>query len=212
MVLTTRSGSAYTNAQISGGYFRPCRGEYDEVILEYFRCRCGTLKSVESVAKALQGRDVDLLDVRQWFDELIALKPQFETHLGSRAEIVHSPDFESGCVRVLRGRQNRLTRAEKTALGPFVKLAGDATVESDNEDLSFVERHRKRRRIAGRAVSYEQLKTIPPTSNVVERFFSAARVTFGHQRQGLQPATLEMILFLRENRGYWDSSTVNSIN
>ncbi|KUG01244.1 hypothetical protein AM587_10000231 [Phytophthora nicotianae] len=100
------------------------------------------LKSVESVAKALQGRDVDLLDVRQWFDELIALKPQFETHLGSRAEIVHSPDFESGCVRVLRGRQNRLTRAEKTALGPFVKLAGDATVESDNEDLSFVERHR----------------------------------------------------------------------
>ncbi|ETM54265.1 hypothetical protein L914_02381 [Phytophthora nicotianae] len=87
------------------------------------------LKSVESVAKALQGRDVDLLDVRQ------------------------CPDFESGCVRVLRGRQNRLTRAEKTALGPFVKLAGDATVESDNEDLSFVERHRKRRRIAGRAVS-----------------------------------------------------------
>ncbi|ETL86422.1 hypothetical protein L917_14143, partial [Phytophthora nicotianae] len=133
------------------------------------------LKSVESVAKALQGRDVDLLDVRQWFDELIALKPQFETHLGSRAEIVHSPDFESGCVRVLRGRQNRLTRAKKTALGPFVKLAGDATVESDNEDLSFVERHRKRRRIAGPAVSYEQLKTIPPTSNVVERFFSVAR-------------------------------------
>ncbi|ETM97391.1 hypothetical protein PPTG_20312 [Phytophthora nicotianae INRA-310] len=87
------------------------------------------LKSVESVAKALQGRDVDLLDVRQ------------------------CPDFESVCVRVLRGRQNRLTRAEKTALGPFVKLAGDATVESDNEDLSFVERHRKRRRIAGRAVS-----------------------------------------------------------
>ncbi|ETK78514.1 hypothetical protein L915_15471 [Phytophthora nicotianae] len=95
------------------------------------------LKDVESVAKALQGRDVDLLDVRQWFDELIALKPQFETHLGSRAEIVHSPDFESGCVRVLSGRQDRLTRAEKTALGPFAKLAVDATAESDDEDLSF---------------------------------------------------------------------------
>ncbi|ETN19700.1 hypothetical protein PPTG_04929 [Phytophthora nicotianae INRA-310] len=95
------------------------------------------LKDVESVAKALQGRDVDLQDVRQWFDELIALKPQFETHLGSRAEIVHSPDFESGCVRVLSGRQDRLTRAEKTALGPFAKLAVDATAESDDEDLSF---------------------------------------------------------------------------
>ncbi|ETI53108.1 hypothetical protein F441_03870 [Phytophthora nicotianae CJ01A1] len=131
---------------------------------------------------------------------------------GSRAEIVHSPDFESGCVHVLRGRQDHLTRAEKTALGPFIKLAGDATVESDDEDLSFVERLRKRRRIAGPAVSYEQLMTIPPTSNVVERLFNVTRVTFGHQRQGLQPAPLDMILFLRENRGYWDSSTVNSIN
>ncbi|ETP47878.1 hypothetical protein F442_06281 [Phytophthora nicotianae P10297] len=170
------------------------------------------LKDVESVAKALQGRDVDLLDVRRWFDELIALKPQFETHFGSRAEIVHSPDFESGCVRVLRGRHDRLTRVEKTTLGPFAKLAVDATAESDDEDLSFVERLRKRRRIAEPTMSYKQLKTVPPTYNVVERFFSVARVTFGHQRHGLLPATLEMILFLRENRGYWDSSTVNSIN
>ncbi|KAG6958319.1 hypothetical protein JG687_00009460, partial [Phytophthora cactorum] len=30
-----------------------------------------------------------------------------------------------------------------------------------------------------------QLKSIPPISNVVERFFSVARVTFGHQRHGL---------------------------
>ncbi|ETI46393.1 hypothetical protein F443_09229 [Phytophthora nicotianae P1569] len=160
----------------------------------------------------LEFLDVENDDIMEWFDELIALKPQFETHLGSRSEIVHNPDFESGCVRVLRGRQDRLTRAEKTALGPFAKLAVDATVESDDEDLSFVERLRKRRRIVEPSVSYEQLKTIPPTSNVVERFFSVVRVTFGHQRHGLLPATLEMVLFLRENRGYWDSSTVNSIN
>ncbi|KAG3233521.1 hypothetical protein PI124_g21407 [Phytophthora idaei] len=39
------------------------------------------LKDIESVSKALQGRDVDLLDVRQWFDELIAVKPQYERFL-----------------------------------------------------------------------------------------------------------------------------------
>ncbi|KAG6574497.1 uncharacterized protein IUM83_07274 [Phytophthora cinnamomi] len=33
---------------------------------------------IESVSKALQGHDVDLLDVREWFDELIAVKPQYE--------------------------------------------------------------------------------------------------------------------------------------
>ncbi|ETO63928.1 hypothetical protein F444_18438 [Phytophthora nicotianae P1976] len=170
------------------------------------------LKDVESVAKALQGRDTDLLDVRQWFDELLALKPQFATYLGPQAEIVHSPDFESGCVRVLRGRQNRLTRAEEAVLGPFVRLAEHTDEDSDDDDLSFVERLRKRRRLGEPSVSYEQLKTIPPTSNVMERFFSVARVTFGQQRHGLLPATLEMILFLRENRSYWDSSTVDSIN
>ncbi|KAE8907652.1 hypothetical protein PF003_g8638 [Phytophthora fragariae] len=40
------------------------------------------LRDIESVAKALQGHDVDLLDVRQWFDELIAAKPEFAHYLG----------------------------------------------------------------------------------------------------------------------------------
>ncbi|ETM56055.1 hypothetical protein L914_00864, partial [Phytophthora nicotianae] len=42
MVRANRPASAFTNAQISGFYFRPCRDEYDEVVFEYFRCRCGT--------------------------------------------------------------------------------------------------------------------------------------------------------------------------
>ncbi|EGZ04679.1 hypothetical protein PHYSODRAFT_535900 [Phytophthora sojae] len=36
----------YMNSQVSGFYFRPCRDENDEVILEYFRCRCGTVRFV----------------------------------------------------------------------------------------------------------------------------------------------------------------------
>ncbi|ETP27533.1 hypothetical protein F442_23189 [Phytophthora nicotianae P10297] len=42
MVLARHSRHAtFTPAQVSGFYFRPCRDEYDEVILEYYRCRCG---------------------------------------------------------------------------------------------------------------------------------------------------------------------------
>ncbi|ETN24490.1 hypothetical protein PPTG_00788 [Phytophthora nicotianae INRA-310] len=44
MVRANRPASAFTNAQISGFYFRPCRDEYDEVVFEYFRCRCGTVR------------------------------------------------------------------------------------------------------------------------------------------------------------------------
>ncbi|ETN04902.1 hypothetical protein, variant [Phytophthora nicotianae INRA-310] len=70
------------------------------------------LANVESVSKALQG-SADLLDVREWFDGLIAMKPQYAHYLAPRADIVHSPDFESGCVRVLRGNSNRLTRTRR---------------------------------------------------------------------------------------------------
>ncbi|KAG3138350.1 hypothetical protein PC129_g17385 [Phytophthora cactorum] len=45
MVRVTRPPNpGYTNAQVAGFYFRPCRDQDDEVILEYFRCRCGTLR------------------------------------------------------------------------------------------------------------------------------------------------------------------------
>eukprot|EP00644_Phytophthora_capsici_P011648 jgi/Phyca11/123222/e_gw1.50.293.1 len=111
------------------------------------------LTKVESVAKALQGADVSLLDARIWLDGLIAIKPHYARFIGPRAEIVHSPDFEAGC--------------------------------------------------------YLLVSIIPATSNVVERFFSVARTTFGQERHGLLPITLEMILFLRENNMYWNAQTVD---
>ncbi|KAG6950664.1 hypothetical protein JG687_00014106 [Phytophthora cactorum] len=45
MVRVTRPPSpAYTSPQVVGFYFRPYRGQDDEVILEYFHCRCGTVR------------------------------------------------------------------------------------------------------------------------------------------------------------------------
>ncbi|KAG2950764.1 hypothetical protein PC117_g4181 [Phytophthora cactorum] len=102
------------------------------------------LESVESVSKALQGSDADLLDVREWIDGLIALKPQYADYLGPRANIVRSPDFESGCVRVLRGKGARLTRAEKAALELFALSAIPAAHDAEeDENESFVERFRR---------------------------------------------------------------------
>lgn len=39
------------------------------------------LKDVESVSKALQGSEADLLDVRERLDGLIAIKSQYTTYL-----------------------------------------------------------------------------------------------------------------------------------
>lgn len=164
------------------------------------------LKKVESVSKALQGEDVSLLDARIWLDGLISIKPHYAHFIGPRAEIVHSPDFEVGCVRVLGGNTSRLTRAEESVLAPFVvnnqpAEAGDD--DDDDEEESFVAQLQKRRRMAAKETKYKLLHVIPATSNKVERFFSVARITFGHERHGLLPINLEMILFLRENAAYW---------
>ncbi|KAG6945408.1 hypothetical protein JG687_00017311, partial [Phytophthora cactorum] len=35
--------ATFPNSQVANFYFRPCRDHYDEVILEYYRCRCGTV-------------------------------------------------------------------------------------------------------------------------------------------------------------------------
>ncbi|KUG02193.1 hypothetical protein AM587_10005404 [Phytophthora nicotianae] len=130
-----------------------------------------------------------------------------------RAEIVHSPDFESDCVRVLKSQGQRLTRSEKSALEAFrvIPAAQAARVRDDAETGgSFVERLQKRRRLEQHQPAYELLGRIPPTSNLAEGFFSVARNTFGLQRHSLQPYTLEMLLFLRQNESFWDARTVEN--
>ncbi|POM69850.1 Hypothetical protein PHPALM_13826 [Phytophthora palmivora] len=74
----------------------------------------GELKDVESVSKTLQGADANLLDARISHCGEALIYPL------SRADIVHSPDFEAGCVRVLKRQAKRLTRAEKAALDPLL--------------------------------------------------------------------------------------------
>ncbi|KAG3155967.1 hypothetical protein C6341_g15211 [Phytophthora cactorum] len=87
------------------------------------------LKDFESVSKAHQGRDVDLLDV---------LTSSLPSSHSMNIPSVAYPDFEAGYVRVLRGRQDRLTRAEKAALLPFAKpVETEANQGNEDDNLSF---------------------------------------------------------------------------
>ncbi|KAG3076567.1 hypothetical protein PI125_g21483 [Phytophthora idaei] len=131
---------------------------------------------------------------------LMSINPHCARFIGPRAETAHSPHFEAGCVRVLAGNASRLTRAEKAALTPFTATSTTTKKgDEEEEEGSFVEHLQKRRRLAAKETKYDLLHVIPATSNVVKRFFSVARPTFGQERHGLLPMTLEMILFLREN-------------
>ncbi|KAG6975456.1 hypothetical protein JG688_00002354, partial [Phytophthora aleatoria] len=131
------------------------------------------------VSEALQGSDVDLLDVRVWFDGLTAGIGYL--YAAPSADIVRSPNSKPGCVHVLKGHTKRLTRA-KAALGRFlVEPCAQDKVEDEeqaDESASFVERLQKHRRLDEQQPSYGMLASIPPTSNIIERFFSIARTTY----------------------------------
>ncbi|ETI41455.1 hypothetical protein F441_13258 [Phytophthora nicotianae CJ01A1] len=49
---------------------------------------------------------------------------------------------------------------------------------------------------------------IPPTSNVVARLFSQAKVVLSPLRQSMSSVQLERVLFLKINRRFWSVKTV----
>ncbi|KAG3085237.1 hypothetical protein PI125_g19285 [Phytophthora idaei] len=60
------------------------------------------MKDIESISKKIQSDGLTLLQARELFDRLLELKPSFASYLASNAEIVHSPAFESGAVKLSR--------------------------------------------------------------------------------------------------------------
>ncbi|EGZ10370.1 hypothetical protein PHYSODRAFT_287026 [Phytophthora sojae] len=85
------------------------------------------LCDIESVSKALQGHDVDLLDVREWFDELIAVKPQYGRYIGKfiTVEFVFNI-FTNNCIMVfiLQGLGPTLCTTQILRLGVYAFSAG----------------------------------------------------------------------------------------
>ena len=65
---------------------------------------------------------------------------------------------------------------------------------------------RKKRKFA--IANYINLKEIPITSNIVERFFSQVKLNLNTLRNRLQPSTLGNIMYLKCNTHLWDKFTV----
>ncbi|KAG3003586.1 hypothetical protein PC128_g20814 [Phytophthora cactorum] len=186
------------------------------------------LTNVESVTKALQSTKVSMADTRLLFDGLIPLRASFAKYLGERAEIVYAADFEAACVKIQEGRAHQLSRAQKAAVSqlavreaPAIGATSDGaqaaakrrktTGSSGDEEESFVGRLKSARKAMRGKTLYPLVAAIPPTSNIVERLFSVARLALGLEHHNLLPITFEAaILFLRLSDGYWDVCTVDA--
>ena len=121
----------------------------------------------------LQDPSITLLDVRLIFDEVILSYPEMEHYLAKDARIVKNPIFESAICKVLSKKPNLLSTDEGAAVSSFV-IQRDEIVEVPHQTI--IQRDLKRQRVDSEEVEkYCDLTCVPPTSNVCERLFSAAR-------------------------------------
>jgi hypothetical protein len=125
--------------------------------------------------------------------------------LAPTADIVGFPVFESAVVKVQGARS--LTRQERAALQAFRETP--EAPDDDEEEAGYAERVLKRARSADTEQHYPLVEAVAPTSNVVERRFSAARLAIGLSHSSLQPITLEALMFLKVDRHLWDAHDVH---
>jgi hypothetical protein len=142
------------------------------------------MQEFEIITKQLQKVSCSLSDVRAIFDETISTYPAMAFHLASDAQIVQSPNFEKGIVKVLDDKTDQLTFDEHAAVSCF-QDAGlivedqerETSPNASDQTISLVQKalQRKRRRL-GDNVKYKNLALVPATSNAVERLFSNCRL------------------------------------
>ena len=164
------------------------------------------LTTLDSITKALQREDISMADVRTLFDDLVDVYPDMKQHLAVDAAIVLSPSFEKAVVKVQRGK--RLATAETFALRNFER---DVVVVPAATVTDYATRVLKKARIE-QCDKYEDIvRHLPPTSNLVERFFSQAKFVLSPLRQKLLPANFEAILYLKLNQTYWSADVVAEV-
>ena len=190
------------------------------------------MNDFQSVSLELQKNDgaVDLLEVRVLFDCLIASYGEaFVHYLAPDASIVNNPGFETAIVKHLR-KESPLDDDDKAHLSGFELKKQQQGQQEDDEGSSDVvniaqqteveegrlggrgaidalKNHRKRQL---ESQFYIDMRKIPVTSNIVERFFSQVKLTLTYLRNSMLPSTLEMIMFLKLNAASMTKMTVQA--
>ena len=120
-----------------------------------------------------------------------------------------------------QGVDESFSKAEATAMQVYRISESD---ENENEIItppirvrSFAEEAleeayaAKKRELRRKLQKYRSMNHIAPTSNIVKRLFSLAKLVMTDQRKIMAPYRLELLLFLRCNKILWSAATVDLI-
>jgi hypothetical protein len=176
------------------------------------------LSHFESVSKKLQGSGDNRMTVfkaREILDQLI--KDHGEefplTAIKRYAAIIQNKHFENGIYKIQAGLESKLDQRETNAVKIFLKPTAGVVLEEhlpdEEEDYATravrIAEQQKRRRVS--ASKYRPTDHVSPTTNIVERANSQAKLIITDRRASLSPDTVNIIMILKLNRSLWPSET-----
>ena len=141
------------------------------------------------------------------------------SHIKPDSDVVHSPDFENGIVKIQGGVEDALTDAEKRAVKGF--LIEDEQIEDEDaqsEDLGFADQplasssSRKRARARAMTSAYRDTRHVHPTTNALERLFSRCKLNMTALRKKMDPDSLDMLMFVKTNKELWPNAKKCSVS
>ena len=101
------------------------------------------------------------------------------TDISESGNIVHSPNFETGLVKLQDDQWEDLSPEEDLLMRPFLMDNSESDVQliSPTKDTTLAAAALKTKTLKRKIVTcpYVDVSHIPPTSNLVERLFSSAR-------------------------------------
>jgi len=176
---------------------------------------------LNDITKALQHSTLTLSQARTYFDLIYSKYGRIHDCFKVYCKNYVTSNFENAVIKVMRNEP--LNVAETRSLRHFEKpsesnnVAESGNVQSNPiENMSIMEaaeREFKRQRLDAESpkIDYVPLHHVSPTSNVVERLFSQAKLVYSDARKSLKFDTFEMILYLKTNRHFWDIHAIDQI-
>ena len=110
----------------------------------------------------------------------------------------------------LRGPEASLTTVERNLASRFAVTDVEVAQEEVVDFAHRIENNMKRRRVSLK-LRYKDINWIPPTSNIVERLFSRAKLNLTDLRSRMEPRTFEALLYLHCNESLWDQSLLSAL-
>ena len=178
------------------------------------------MAQLDSLTKFLQSEERQMYEVREVFDKSIEFFDCLKHHCAKNAPIVFDPEFEAVVCKIQQHQIGHLPLKLAPSEAKYVKHLKvqnvtsvlDRNSDSDCADVDEMTAilHKLKRAKVLTPSPYIDLRFIRPTSNICECLFSMSKFALPDNRKRLNPANLEMQLFLKVNRHLWDIELMHS--